>query len=124
MQTGSIAIYRLPLDFEFSDDEKAGTKLEQVKRSGSLLETLPIDMTGVEALKTKEDTLKWHSPGYGRYAVVVDGTTNEKLEDYEPRINLFSVSALTFMSVALPDNRQRVMVTDAISGRRVFTTIL
>ena len=116
MQTGNIAIYRLPLDFEFSDEEKDGTEIEQVRRSGTLLETLPIDMTGVEALKIKNDTLKWHSPSFGRYALVVDGTTKEKLEDYEPRINLFTVSALTFMSVALPDNRQRVMVTDALSG--------
>ncbi|MBR5051713.1 MAG: hypothetical protein IKW91_00635 [Bacteroidaceae bacterium] len=116
MQTGNIAMYRLPLDFEFSDVEKDGTEIEQVRRSGTLVETLPIDMTGVEALKVKNDTLKWHSPSFGRYALVVDGTTKEKLEDYEPRINLFTVSALTFMSVALPDNRQRVMVTDALSG--------
>ena len=116
MQTGNIAIYRLPLDFEFSDEEKAGTEIEQIRRSGTLLETMPINMTGVEALKIKNDTLRWHSPSFGRYAFVVDGTTKEKLEDYEPRINLFTVSALTFMSVALPDNRQRVMVTDALSG--------
>ena len=116
MQACSLVVYRLPLDFRFSDDEKAGTKLEQVRRFGSLIETLPIDMTGVEVLQTKEDTLKWHSSGFGRYAFVLDGTTKEKLEDYEPRIFQFTVSALTFMSTTLPGDRRRVMVTDAMSG--------
>ncbi|MBR6142052.1 MAG: hypothetical protein IKQ37_09885 [Bacteroidaceae bacterium] len=117
MQSGSVAVYRLPKGFEFSKEEKDGTKLEQVKRSGSLIETLPISMEGVEALETKHDTLHWHSPGFGNYAFAFEGITNEKLEKNEPQVILFDVSALTFMSVALPDGRERVMVTDAMSGK-------
>ena len=117
MQTGNLAVYRLPKDFDFSEEEKDGTQIEQVKRSGSLVETLPIDMTGVTELEIKRDTLKWKAPGFGNYAFVLDGTTKEKLEGKtEPQIVLFDVSALTFMSTTLPDNRQRVMVTDAMSG--------
>ena len=117
MQTGSVTVYRIPLDFEFSDEEKDGTRLEQVKRSGLLLETLSIDMTGVELLKTKDDTLKWHSPSFGRYALVLDGTTNEKLEkDCKPQVILTGVSALTFMATRLPAGRERLMVTDVMSG--------
>ena len=117
MQSGSVAVYRLPKGFEFSKEEKDGTRLEQVKRSGSLIETLPISMEGVEALETKHDTLHWHSPGFGNYAFAFVGITNEKLEKNEPQVILFDVSALTFMSVALPDGRERVMVTDAMSGK-------
>ncbi len=154
MQTGTLAVYRLPKDFEFSDDEKDGTRPEQVRRAGTLVETLPIPMQGVEALETKDDTLRWHSPGCGCYAFVLDGTTQEKTPSNSPvkgenpgkdsakeafpsggglagsggRVGSegregsssvfrqFSVSALTFMSVALPDGKQRVMVTDAVSG--------
>lgn len=116
MDSGSIAIYRLPNHFDFSDEEEAGTRLEQVKQNGTLVETLPISMEGVEALETKKDTLKWRSPSFGSYAFVLDGTTKEKMEKYAPQILLFDVSALTFMSVALPGNKERVMVTDVISG--------
>ncbi|MBR1499648.1 MAG: hypothetical protein IJ615_08505 [Bacteroidaceae bacterium] len=116
MQTGSLAVYRLPKDFEFSDDEKDGTRPEQVRRAGTLVETLSIPMEGVEALETKNDTLKWHSPGFGCYAFVLDGTTQEKTDGHEPYVHQFSVSALTFMSVALPEGIERVMVTDAMSG--------
>ena len=117
MQSGSIAVYRVPLDFKFNEEEKVGTRLEQVRRNGSLIETLPIDMTGVEILETKNDTLKWHSPGFGQYALVLDGITKENLETgVEPQIVLTSVSALTFMSTTLPDSRKRIMVTDAMTG--------
>jgi GH18 family chitinase len=117
MQTGSLAVYRLPKGFEFSDEEKDGIRIEQVKRNGSLLETLPIKMTGVTMLDIKRDTLKWHSPGFGSYAFVLDGTTKEKLEEKAaPQIVLFDVSALTFMSTTMPDGKVRVMVTDAMSG--------
>ncbi len=116
MQSGSLAVYRLPKGFEFSDEEKDGTKAEQVKRAGTLVETLSIPMQGVEALETKKDTLKWHSPGFGCYAFILDGTSKEKVEKYEPQVCQFDVSALTFMSVALPDNKERVMVTDAMTG--------
>ena len=117
MQTGSIAVYRMPVGFYFSTDEKDGTKLEQVRRNGTLVETLPIDVTNADPLETKDDTIRWHSPGFGCYAFVMDGTTKEKLEgDYTPQIKLFRVSALTFMSAKLPDGKARVMVTDAMSG--------
>ena len=116
MQSGNLSVYRLPKGFEFSEEEKDGTMLEQVKRSGSLLETLPISMEGVEALETKNDTMRWHSPGLGNYVFVLDGTSNEKLEKYEPQVVEFDVSALTFMSFYMPDNKWRVMVTDAKSG--------
>ncbi|MBQ7461901.1 MAG: hypothetical protein IJS63_06550 [Bacteroidaceae bacterium] len=116
MLTGSLAVYRLPKDFEFSDDETDGTKAEQVRRAGTLVETLSIPMQGVEALDTKNDTLRWHSPGFGHYAFVLDGTTQEKTDGHALQVCQFSVSALTFMSVALPEGKERVMVTDAMSG--------
>jgi GH18 family chitinase len=116
MESGSLAVYRLPKGFEFSGEEKDGTKAEQVKRAGTLVETLTIPMQGVKALETKNDTLKWHSPGFGCYAFILDGTTQEKLDRHEPQVCQFDVSALTFMSVALPDNKERVMVTDAMTG--------
>ncbi len=124
MQTGSLTLYRIPLDFEFSDGEKAGTRFEQVRRSGTLIETLPIDMTGVKPLEKKNDTLRWHSPGFGRYALVLDGTTKETIlsdsplkgKKSEPQTVLTSVSALTFMATRLPGSRERIMVTDAMSG--------
>ncbi len=138
MQSGSIAVYRLPIGFKFSDDDKAGTKLEQVRANGTLVETLPISMEGVEALETKKDTLRWHSPGFGCYAFVLDGTTQEKtlsnsplkgedsgkkasplrggLEGSSSVVCQFDVSALTFINVSLPDGKRRIMVTDAMSG--------
>lgn len=117
MQTGSLAVYRMPKGFWFSSDEEDGTKMEQVLRSGTLVETLPIDVTTADPLETKFDTLRWHTPGFGRYAFVLDGTTNEKLENKpEPQFCLTSVSALTFMSLNMSDGKARVMVTDAMSG--------
>ncbi|MBO7120523.1 MAG: hypothetical protein J6W03_09425, partial [Bacteroidaceae bacterium] len=116
MHSGSLAVYHLPKDFEFSGEEKEGTKAEQVRRAGTLVEALPIPMDGVEALKTKYDTLRWHSPGFGYYAFILDGTTQEKLDVHEPQVYQFNVSALTFMSVTLPGGKERVMVTDAMSG--------
>lgn len=118
MQTGSLAVYRVPLDFKFSDKESAGTRLEQVRRVGTLVETLPIDVTNADFLEIKNDTLRWHSPGLGRYAYFLDGTTKEKLENKpEPEIFLASVSRLTFMSVNMPGGKVRVMVTDVMSGK-------
>ena len=116
MLSGQLAVYRVPRDFDFSDEDKAGSRAEQVKSKGTLVETLPIPMDDVDALVTGNDTLRWHTPGFGRYAIILDGTTQEKLEPHQPQVILTSVSALTFMSVSLPDNRKRVMVTDAMSG--------
>ena len=124
MQTGSLAVYRMPTEFAFSNDENDGTKMEQVLRSGTLVETLSIPVTSTDPLETKNDTLRWRSPGFGRYAFVLDGTTKEKtLSDSpskgkkrEPQVTLTRVSALTFMAVTLPNDRTRVMVTDAMTG--------
>ena len=116
MQSATITVYRMPNCFEFSDEETAGTRLEQVKKNGTPFETLPVSMEGVKALETKKDTLHWRSPGFGCYAFVLDGTSTEKLEKYEPRIVLFDVSALAFMNVTLPDDKERIMVTDMKSG--------
>ena len=116
MKTGSVMVYRLPKGFEYSEEEKDGTRSEQVKRNGTLVETVPISMEGVKALETKYDTLHWHSPSFGSYAFVFDGTSTEKLDKYEPQIVRFNVSALTFMSTTMPDGKERVMVTDAMSG--------
>lgn len=117
MQTGSIMVYRMPNGFSFGDEEEDGTKLEQVRRSGTLLETLPLDATCADPLETKYDTIRWLSPAFGRYALVMDGTTEAKLDHrIEPQIVLTNVSALTFMSATLPGNRVRIMVTDAKSG--------
>ena len=116
MQEGSFQVYRLPLDFEFSE-ETSDKRIDQVRKSGTIVETLPINMTDVEALETKRDTLRWHTPSFGRYAIVLDGTTKEKTDgDYQPEIMMTCVSALTFMSTKLPDGKERVMVTDAMSG--------
>ena len=116
MQSASITVYRMPDCFEFSGEETAGTRLEQVKKNGTSFETLPVSMEGVTALETKKDTLHWRSPGFGCYAFVFDGTSTEKLEKYEPRVVLFDVSALAYMNVTLPDNKERIMVTDMKSG--------
>ena len=117
MQTGNLSVFRMPAEFYFSKYDNDGTKLEQVLRNGTLVETLPIDVTNADPLETKEDTLRWHSPGFGRYAIVLEGTTNEKLEGKpEPQISLYSVSALTFMSLNMSDGKARIMVTDAMSG--------
>ena len=117
MQTGSLALYRVPNDFTIRHEEEAGTPSEQVRRAGTLVETLPIDMTGVTMLEAKHDTLKWRTPGYGSYAFILDGTTKEKLEGpLTPQVKLFRVSSLAFMSATLPGGETRVMVTDAMSG--------
>ena len=117
MQTGSIMVYRVPNDFFFSHEEEDGTRLEQVRRSGTLIETLPVDVANADPYTMKRDTMRWTSPAFGRYAIVLDGTTKEILDrSIEPQIVLTSVSALTFMSAVLPGGRARVMVTDAISG--------
>ncbi len=139
MQAGSLTLYRIPLDFAFSDDEKAGTQLEQLRRAGTVVEMLAVPMQGVSALETKHDTLRWHTPGFGRYAMVLDGTSAERtlsnsplkgenlgskasllrggLEGSSGDVHLFSVSALSFMHVTLPDGTKRIMVTDAMTGQ-------
>jgi len=117
MQTGSITVYRMPKDFAFSDEKDAGTRLQQVQRSGTLVETLPIDVASEDPIELRDDTIRWRTPGFGRYAFVLEGTTKERLDaSLEPQITLTNVSALTFMSVTLPDNKVRVMVTDVLSG--------
>lgn len=117
MQTGSIAVYRMPNDFEFGDENTSGTRFEQVQRNGTLIETLHIDIAPASHLEIKHDTLHWHTPDFGQYALVLNGTTKEKTDKYEPKTILTRVSALTFMSVALPDGKERVMVTDAMTGK-------
>ena len=117
MQTGNILVYRMPAGFSFSTEGEAGTLLEQVQREGALVETVPLDVANEDPLETKRDTLTWRTPGFGRYALVLEGTTQEKTDrDLESRISMTNVSALTFMSATLPDGRTRVMVTDAMSG--------
>ena len=92
MQTGSLMVYRMPNDFSFSGEEEDGTKLEQVRREGSLVETLPLDVTCTDPLETKYDTIRWLSPSFGRYAFVLEGSTKEKLDgSIEPQILLTNV---------------------------------
>ena len=117
MQTGSIAVYRMPNDFEFGNEETSGTRFEQIQRNGTIIETLPINIDNASLLETKHDTLRWHTPDFGQYALVLTGTTKEKTDKYEPKTILTRVSALTFMSVAMPDGKERIMVTDAMTGK-------
>ena len=117
MQTCSVSVYRLPADFTFSRLKEDGSHLQQVQNAGTLVETLPFTVTGSDPLVTEKDTLQWRTPGCGKYAFVVEGSTKEKLaEEPEPIVTLFRVSALTFMSTTMPDGTERVMVTDALSG--------
>ncbi|MCH5169281.1 MAG: hypothetical protein J1F27_06525 [Prevotellaceae bacterium] len=118
MQTGSLTVWQLPMDFSFSNDEKAGTRLEQVRRHGTILETIHLDMSAVGVRETRYDTLQWHTPRFGRYALVLDGTTREKLEQTpQPQIHLVNITALACITTTEPDGLQRIMVTDAMSGQ-------
>ena len=117
MRSGQILVYRLPADFAYDDKPKAAPLHEQIRQRGTLVQTLPIAQPSADPLETKEDTLRWHTPGFGRYALVLDGSTPEKLADgYQPEVVMAGVSALTYMTTTLPDGKRRVMVTDAMTG--------
>lgn len=118
MKSGSMVVYRIPLDFSFSDEEEEGTQTQQVRRAGTLVETLQIPMDSVVELETKHDTITWHTPSFGRYAIILEGTTQEKLaREPQPHLQLIRVSSLAFMYANMPDGTKRVMVTDAMSGQ-------
>lgn len=117
MRSGQLMVYRLPDDFAYDSNPKAAPYSEQVRRTGTHVQTLSVAPSSVNPLETKEDTLHWHTPGFGRYALVLDGKTTEKLADgYQPEVVLAAVSSLTFMTTTLPDGKMRLMVTDAMSG--------
>ena len=117
MQTGSIMVYRVPNGFSFNNAETDVSKYDQVIQVGTLVETIPLDVANADPLETKHDTIRWRSPTFGRYALVLDGTTKETLKSKPiPLVVLTDVTAFTFMSATLPDGTVRVMVTDALSG--------
>ncbi|MCQ2222923.1 MAG: MG2 domain-containing protein [Bacteroidaceae bacterium] len=64
------------------------------------------------------DTLQWKAPAPGRYVLVMQPSTNAKLaEKVQPSIRFFDVTRLMVNQFSLPGDRQRIVVTDAMTGR-------
>lgn len=97
MQTANIKVYRLP--------------------ERTLVQTISVPVSSVDPLEEMQDSVVWKTPGYGRYALVLDGTTREKLrKGYRPDTIRVGISALSHMETVMPDGTTRVMVVDALSG--------
>ncbi len=97
MQTATIKVYRLP--------------------ERTLVETIAVPVSAADPLEEKADSVVWKTPGYGRYALVLDGTTREKLQKgYRPDTIRVGISSLSYMETAMPDGTTRMMIVDALSG--------
>lgn len=66
------------------------------------------------------DTMQWKAPAPGRYMLVIQSFTNAKLtEKVQPSIRFFDVTRLMVNQLSLPGDRQRIVVTDAMTGRPI-----
>lgn len=119
-----LSVYQLPIDIELEktfkeqdgDEEKL---LKLVRKHGKRIEqnTLKAETEKNEA-KEHRDTLRWHTPDCGVYAVVMEATTDASLtEKPQPQVGIVRVSRIGVYNTAMRDGRVRLTTVDSKSGR-------
>ncbi len=67
-----------------------------------------------------KDTISWKAPAPGRYVLVMQPSTKARLAGkVQPSLRFFDVTRLMVNQLSLPGDRQRVVVTDAMTGRPI-----
>ena len=108
-----FSLYRLPMAF----DQTQKDILRQVYRSGKRIHTFTHTLRKVNPITEYSDTVCWQTPGYGRYALVMEAKTPARLcEKIEPQVSFFRVSSIGSYSVGFPDGTLRQVVVDALNG--------
>ena len=115
MKQAVFRIYQLPPDFKCTEDHM--TYSAQVVKAGRLLKTIRHRFESRKPSETWTDTLHWKTPGYGNYAIVMEGKTEAALSrKMESEVAFFDVSSLACLSTYLPDGMLRIHAVDAQSG--------
>ena len=129
-----LQVYRVTPDFDEDAMNNAKDPFKSLKkgiRKGLLTEVTdcwPETVNGSKVELTKashyapwevvRDTLQWKAPAPGRYVMVMQPSTNAKLtEKVQPSVRFFNVTRLMVNQLSLPGDRQRIVVTDAMTGR-------
>lgn len=108
-----FSLYRLPMAF----DQTQKDILRQVYRYGKRINSFTHTLRKESPITEFSDTVCWQTPGYGRYALVMEAKTPARLcEKIEPQVSFFRVSSIGSFSVGFPNGVLRQMVVDALSG--------
>ena len=131
-----LQVYRVAPDFDEDALSNAKNPLKNLKkavRKGLLTEVSdcwPEAANSSKVVRTEvannapwveaRDTMQWKAPAPGRYMLVMQSFTNAKLsENVKPSIRFFDVTRLMVNQLSLPGDRQRIVVTDAMTGRPI-----
>ena len=108
-----FSLYRLPVAF----DQTQKDILRQVCRQGKRIHSFTHTLRKENPITEYSDTVCWQTPGYGRYALVMEAKTPARLcEKIEPQVSFFRVSSIGSFSVGFPNGVLRQVVVDALSG--------
>ena len=113
VESVTVRLYQLPDGFKTESENAA----ERVRQQGRLVQTIRKPLPRHEEWEAFRDTLRWTTPAFGHYAMLVDGkapaTLQTKAKTY---VHFFDVSALDFFTVVLPNDHLRLVAVDAQSG--------
>ena len=109
----SFTLYALPSDF----DENQENVEAALRKRGQKIRVLNHTLRQADPFTTLSDTLRWTTPGYGRYAMVATAKSNGRIRGKtEPTVCFFRVSSMAFIAFNLPGNRLRLKVVDITTG--------
>lgn len=115
MKRLTLRVYQLSADFKWKGNH--ATHSLQVSKVGRLVQTIQHRFKSRKPSEEWNDTLHWQTPGFGRYAVVVEGDTEASLARKAiSDVAYFEVSSLAFLSTNLPNGLLRIVALDAQSG--------
>lgn len=115
MSQVKLTWYELPQDFD--EESLREDLLLYVRREGKRMNIQTEGLQRHAAEELWHDTLRAMAPECGRYAVVMEGSGNMKLQGKPtPCVKAFCTSRLHCFLTNLPERRARLTVVDALSG--------
>lgn len=120
VQQVRLTYYRLSDDFNNKEYGRVKNSVKYLKKHATLVDDNVYTCSAHPDWESFRDTLVWTSPDLGRYLLVAVPQTSMKLASkVRPAECFFNVSRLTINTIALPNGIERIMVSDAISGKPV-----
>ncbi len=108
-----FTLYALPSNFDENQDHVETA----LRKEGKKIRTFSHTLQQSDPFTTHSDTIRWTTPGYGRYAMVATGKSNSQVGgERASTVCFFRVSSLAFLTFNLPHNRLRLKVVDITTG--------
>lgn len=113
-------LYRLPDGFDEEAMRQAKSQEKYLKAHAERVEEGVHPCAEHPAWEEFSDTIRWKAPGMGRYALVLRPSVPKGVKaETEECVPILHVTGLMLSAINLPAGMNRIMVSNAVSGRPI-----